>query len=105
MQINKYSSDLSYKKYNCNLSCSQWYLTDKIVNDDEVRQAFIHRLEQEHLHINSLVLEANRMSKQMQQQTDYHVISHTSVSYLKPTERVCEYFLLLFARKALRYLF
>jgi len=46
------------------------------------------KIEDNFLHVQTLVSEANEIVKQMNQNIFYHVITRISNSYLKPNERV-----------------
>ena len=89
MRINNSSSILNSKKHEFDPSFSQWRLSNKFLNEDNKCEAFFQYLKQEFLRINSLVLESNTISNELQQQIVYNTILQIPVSYLKPNERVC----------------
>ena len=53
-------------------------------------RSFFTRLKQELTRMNALVSEANTIASEMQRQTTYTVMLQIPVSYLKPSERVCD---------------
>ena len=55
----------------------------------EGNRSFFTRLKQELIRMNALVSEANTIASEMQRQTTYTVMLQIPVSYLKPSERVC----------------
>lgn len=88
-------------------SLSKWRFSNKILNEyvhahlppslnspltirSDGSRSFFTRLKQELTRMNALVSEANTIASEMQQQTTYTVMLQIPVSYLKPSERVCD---------------
>ncbi|UJR08835.1 hypothetical protein I4U23_013089 [Adineta vaga] len=75
------------KKY-ANSTFSQWRLANKLRTDQLELQTFSTQLKQEFQRIFSLTCEANTISTEMQRHVIYIATLQTSVSYLKPNERM-----------------